>query len=45
MTLNNDPRQYPFVFEPAFVQLINTMLEERVNDVPDGAVINFRDPT
>ncbi len=41
MTVNNDPRQYPFVLDPGFVQLLNHVLE----DTKDGVIFNFRDPT
>lgn len=44
MTLNNDPRKYPFILEPGFVQLINTLLDEEGNDADGGVILNFRDP-
>jgi len=43
MNINNDPKLYPFMLEPSFVQLLNHLLEDK--NTEDGITFNFRDPT
>ncbi len=45
MTINPNPKLYPFVLEPGFTQLINQLLSENDIEADDGVVLNFRDPS
>ena len=44
MTLNNNPKIYPFVLPPDFVKMIDEVLAEKVPDAEGGTILNFRDP-
>ena len=44
MTINNDPKLYPFMLAPEFVQLLNQLLTDKAKDTQDGVIFNFRDP-
>ena len=43
MHINNNPKLYPFMLDPGFVQLLNKLLEEK--SANEGIIFNFRDPS
>ena len=43
MTLNNNPKLYPFMLDPNFVLLLNQLMDGEDNN--NGIIFNFRDPS